>query len=63
MAGIYPQDYKALPQILSSLAMSSAAALVGGWVSFSNVALPKMIAETESSLAIRYSSAVLERDI
>ena len=42
------QNYKALPQVLSALAMSSVAALVGGWVSFTSVALPMMIAETES---------------
>ena len=42
------QNYQALPQVLSALAMSSVAALVGGWVSFTSVALPMMIAETES---------------
>jgi len=42
------QNYKVLPQVLSSLAVSFGACNVGAWLSFSSVAVPKMIAETEN---------------
>merc|ERR1711892_39207 len=48
MAATGTQKYDALPQVLSSLAVSSCAVIVGGWLSFSSVALPKMISESEN---------------
>jgi MFS family permease len=41
------QKYNILPQVLSSLAVSFGACNVGAWLSFSSVALPKMILESE----------------
>lgn len=37
-----------MSQVLSALAVSSVASFTGGWVSFPSVALPMMIAESES---------------
>ena len=41
------QKYKVLPQFLSSLAVSFGACNVGAWQSFTSVALPKMMIETQ----------------
>ena len=35
------------PQVLCALAVSWGQAMVGGWVSFSSVALPKMVGQAE----------------
>ena len=48
MATTGAQKYNILPQILSSLAVSFGACNVGAWLSFSSVALPKMILESEN---------------
>ena len=42
------QKYNVLPQFLSSLSVSFGACNVGAWLSFSSVALPKMIQETQN---------------
>ena len=47
MASTGDQKYKVLPQFLSSLAVSFGACNVGAWMSFSSVALPKMMMETQ----------------
>ena len=48
MADTGNKSYKVLPQVLSSLAVSWCAICVGGWQSFSSIALPMMIAESEA---------------
>ena len=35
--------YDCLPQFLSALAVSLSASVVGGWMSFTSVAIPKMM--------------------
>ena len=43
-----PSHYDVLPQALASMGVSFCAVSVGGWLSFSSIAIPKMIKETES---------------
>merc|ERR1719273_976920 len=42
--------YHVLPQVLSSMAISCGSLNVGGWMAFSAVAIPKMIAETQAAI-------------
>lgn len=37
-----------VPQLLPALAVSMCAAVVGGWISFPSVAIPKMMCQTEN---------------
>ena len=46
MASDRAQKYNVLPQVLSSMAVSFGACNVGAWLSFSSVAIPKMMAES-----------------
>ena len=41
--------YDCLPQFLSALAVSLSASVVGGWMSFTSVAIPKMMNNTAQS--------------
>ena len=50
------EKYECLPQFLSALAVSLCASVVGGWMSFTSVAIPKMMNNTAQSNL----SAVLE---
>ena len=38
------EKYDCLPQFLSALAVSLCASVVGGWMSFTSVAIPKLMA-------------------
>jgi len=49
--------YSAAPQVLSSLAIACGSLNVGGWMSFSAVAIPKMIREAQASNSSSNSTA------
>ena len=42
--------YDCLPQFLSALAVSLCASVVGGWMSFTSVAIPKMMLRDNTTL-------------
>ena len=42
--------YDCLPQFLSALAVSLCASVVGGWMSFTSVAIPKMMNNTPPAM-------------
>ena len=46
-------QYSCLPQFLSALAVSLSASVVGGWMSFTSVAIPKMMNSTTEEDPIR----------
>ena len=43
------EKYDCLPQFLSALAVSLCASVVGGWMSFTSVAIPKMMNNTDQT--------------
>ena len=42
-------NYSCLPQFLSALAVGLCASVVGGWISFTSVAIPKMMKENNTA--------------
>ena len=52
--------YDCLPQFLSALAVSLCASVVGGWMSFTSVAISKMLNNTAGGLAMTNLSALQE---
>ena len=43
------EKYDSLPQFLSALAVSLSGSVVGGWMSFTSVAIPKMMSNTNQT--------------
>ena len=42
-------NYSCLPQFLSALAVGLGASVVGGWISFTSVAIPKMMRDNNTA--------------
>ena len=55
MKASHENEYECLPQYLSALAVSFSACVVGGWMSFTSVAIPKMMANSSETVEANIS--------
>ena len=64
MKASHENEYECLPQYLSALAVSFSACVVGGWMSFTSVAIPKMMANSSETVEANTSilASVEEED-